>query len=322
MFFSQKVTPKIVMAGKRLANILFVINPISGDIGKAEVVAEIEEFCANEKIHATFFNTSGDNDLLRLKDELRTLRYDSVVAVGGDGTVHLAGSALINTELPLGILPMGSGNGLSKDTGIPQELSEALKVLTDYTIKAIDTLSVNNEICVHITDLGFNALVVKLFSEGESRGPTSYAFVALQQYLTFEPHKYKIETDNGNFTGEAFMLTVTNANAFGSNAAINPSGIIDDGKFEICIIEPFPKTAGLELLYHLYNNTIGSSIYSKIIRCQRATIFNLEKDVTHIDGEPIELGEKIDIKVLPKSLKIIVPNNLNSTKDHSSSALD
>jgi diacylglycerol kinase family enzyme len=296
------------MAGKRLANILFVINPISGDIEKAEVVAEIETFCFEEKIHATFFNTSGDNDLLRLKEELKTLRYDAVVAVGGDGTVHLAGAALVNSGLPLGILPMGSGNGLSKDTGIPQELSEALKVLTDYTIKAIDTLSVNNEICVHITDLGFNALVVKLFSEGESRGPTSYAFVAMQQYLNFEPHKYKVETDNGNFTGEAFMVTVTNANAFGSNAAINPSGIIDDGKFEICIIEPFPKTSALQILYRLYNDSIEASDYSQLISCRQATIYNLEQDVSHVDGEPVELGEKISIKINPKSLNLMLPN--------------
>jgi diacylglycerol kinase (ATP) len=296
------------MAVKKLASILFVINPISGDIGKAEVVAEIEEFCANEKIHATFFNTSGTDDLLRLQDEVRTLRYDAVVAVGGDGTVHLAGAALINSELPLGILPMGSGNGLSKDTGIPQELPEALKVLTNYTVKAIDTLSVNNEICVHITDLGFNALVVKLFSEGESRGATSYALVALQQYLSFEPHKYKIETDTVNFTGKAFMLTVTNANAFGSNAAINPFGIIDDGKFEICIIEPFPKTSGLQILYRLYNDSIEASDYSQMISCRQATIYNFEKDVSHVDGEPVDLGAKIVIKINPKSLKLMQPN--------------
>ena len=310
------------MTSQKLVNLLFVINPISGDIEKEDITSEIENFCFAYQFNHTFFETSGENDLQKLKDDLRNNNYDIVLAVGGDGTVHLVGSALIHSEIPMGIIPMGSGNGLSKDIGIPQEVLEALEVLRNYQIRPIDTLSVNNRISVHLTDLGFNALVVKLFNEGTKRGPGAYAFLAMQQYLTYEPKKFRIVTDTENFSGEAFMVTITNANAYGSNAAINPTGIVDDGKFEICLIEPFPKTAGLELLYHLYNNTIGSSIYSKIIRCQRATIFNLENDVTHIDGEPMELGEKIDIKILPKSLKIIVPNNLKSIKDHSGSTID
>ena len=310
------------MTSQKLVNLLFVINPISGDIEKEDITTEIENFCIAHQFNLTFFETSGDNDLLNLKNNLRNNNYDLVLAVGGDGTVHLVGSALIHSEIPMGIIPMGSGNGLSKDIGIPQEILEALEVLLNFNIRPIDTLSVNNRISVHLTDFGFNALVVKLFNEGNTRGPGVYAFLAMQQYLTYEPKKFRIETDTENFIGEAFMVTVTNANAYGSNAAINPTGVIDDGKFEICLIEPFPKTAGLELLYHLYNNTIGSSIYSKIIRCQRATIYNLENDVMHIDGEPIDLSEKIDIKVLPKSLKMIVPNTLNSGKEHVSQVTD
>ena len=304
------------MASQKLVNLLFVINPISGDIEKGDTVAEIENFCVAHQFNVSFFKTTGQNDLENLKEHLRTNSYDIVLAVGGDGTVHLVGSALIHSETPMGIIPMGSGNGLSKDIGIPQEILSALEVLLNFNIRPIDTLAVNNRISVHLSDLGFNALVVKLFNEGEKRGPGAYALLAMQQYLTYEPKKFRIQTDTESFTGEAFMVTITNANAYGSNATINPTGVIDDGKFEICLIEPFPKTAALELLYRLYNHTIGTSIYSKIIRCQRATIYNLENDVTHIDGEPIELGEKIDIKVLPKSLRLIVPNSLAEAKEN------
>src|SRR5947208_251276 len=94
---------------------LFIINPISGDIEKVSVISDIETFCMEEKINASFFYTSGNKDLSRMKAELKKVQYDTVVAVGGDGTVHLAGAALFHSQLPLGILPMGSGNGLSKD---------------------------------------------------------------------------------------------------------------------------------------------------------------------------------------------------------------
>lgn len=310
------------MSGQQFSNLLFVINPISGDIEKSEITSEIEEFCTRQQLNASFFETSGENDLVKLKDALKFNNYDAVFAVGGDGTVHLVGTAMLHSKTPMGIIPMGSGNGLSKDLSIPQEVREALEVVRNYHIRPIDTLSVNTHLSVHLSDLGFNALVVKLFNEGHKRGPGAYAFLAMQQYLTYEPKNFRIETDSENFSGPAFMITVTNANAYGSNAAINPTGIIDDGKFELCIIEPFPLTAGLELLYHLYNNTIGSSIYSKIIRCQRATIYNLENDVTHIDGEPIDLGEKIDIKIQAKSLKMLTPVITLEGKDHGSQTLD
>jgi diacylglycerol kinase (ATP) len=301
------------MAANKLANILFVINPISGDIDKDTLIPEIEDFCCQNQINQAFFNTTGENDLQKLADELHKGSFDAVFAVGGDGTVHLVGEAVIHTEILMGIIPMGSGNGLSKDLGIPQNPPEALAVILNYMIRPIDTLAVNNQLSVHITDLGFNALVVKLFSEGLKRGPGTYAFLAMKQYLAYEPRTYKIDTDAGSFSGPAFMVTITNANAFGSNAAINPTGIIDDGKFEICLIEPFPKTKAIELLYRLYHDSIQAADYTRIIRCRRATIYNLSKEVMHIDGEPVNPVEKIDIKIQPKSLRLILPNPLPKT---------
>ncbi|MBK0402831.1 hypothetical protein I5M27_07520 [Adhaeribacter sp. BT258] len=303
------------MAANKLANVLFVVNPVSGDIEKGTVNETIEAFCLSNQINFGFFETTGENDLQNLKTILKKESYQAVFAVGGDGTSHLVGSALIHSSTPMGIIPMGSGNGLSKDVGIPQTLDDALGILLHYQVKAIDTLSVNNEICVHLTDLGFNALVVKKFSEGEKRGAASYALIAMQEYLTYEPKLYTIETDNGNFKGPAFMVTITNANAFGSNATINPSGIIDDGKFEICIIEPFPKASGLQILYRLYNDSIEASDYSRLISCRRAVINNTEQDVSQVDGEPMDLGEQVTIKLLPKSLLLLLPKPMSVSEE-------
>jgi diacylglycerol kinase family enzyme len=103
------------------------------------------------------------------------------------------------------------------------------------------------------------------------------------------------------------MLTIANANTFGSNASINPGGIIDDGKFEICLIEPFPKAAGLGILYKLYTDAINESVYTRRIRCSQATIYNLDEEVAHVDGEPKVLGKEIKVKIHPGSLKVILP---------------
>ena len=103
------------------------------------------------------------------------------------------------------------------------------------------------------------------------------------------------------------MVTIANANAFGSNAAINPSGILNDGRFEICLIEPFPKAAAPFLLYRMYTDNIDGSIYTRRISCRRATVYNVDHEVVHIDGEPTEIDEVIKVTMHPKSLKVILP---------------
>jgi diacylglycerol kinase (ATP) len=290
--------------------VLFVINPISGDLDKEDLEARIEGFCLSCDIRQIFYNTTGQGDLEELRKMIFEKKPDAVFAAGGDGTVNLVAEALNHTATPLGIIPMGSGNGLSKDLGIPQDPDEALVLLQHYQVKSIDTLDLNGHCSFHLSDLGFNALVVKRFSEGVTRGPGAYAWIAMQEYLAYEPRQYRIETDTDSFDGPAFMLTVANANTFGSNAAINPDGIIDDGKFEICLIEPFPKAAGLGILYKLYTDAINESVYTRRIRCSQATIYNLEDEVAHVDGEPKDLGKIIKVTMHPSSLKVILPPRL------------
>jgi diacylglycerol kinase (ATP) len=287
--------------------LLFVINPIAGDIEKEDLLEDIQEECSIHDIECEFYKTTGDNDSEHIKKLIDIYKPQAVFAVGGDGTVSMVGALLINSNLALGIIPLGSGNGLSKDLNIPQDIEDALKLIHSHEIRSIDTLTVNGQPSIHLTDLGFNALVVKKFSEGETRGPGSYAWIALQEYLGYEPKFYRIDTDTETFEGEAFMVTIANANAFGSNANINPTGILNDGRFEICLIERFPKTAALGILYKLYTDSIDDSVYTRKLSCRSATIHNTDHEVMHIDGEPVDTGEEIRITIKPRSLKVLLP---------------
>lgn len=291
---------------------LFVLNPISGDVEKDDLESDIRTTCEEHGIGCDFYTTSGENDEVRIKELMAQQQYDAVYAIGGDGTVSIVASLLIGTSIPLGIIPLGSGNGLAKDLNIPQDTEEALQLIHEHAVRSIDTLTVNGHPSIHLSDLGFNALVVKRFCEGDTRGPGAYAWIAMQEYLSYEPKQYRIETDTENFEGPAFMVTIANANAFGSNATINPNGILNDGRFEICLIEPFPKAAALGILYQLYTDSIDTSVYTRKITCTRATIHNLENEVIHIDGEPIPIADVVNVKILPKSLKVILPKALPS----------
>lgn len=287
--------------------LLFVINPISGDVDKSELEEAITAFCQAKNICYTIFKTTGQDDFNKLKQHRQDFSPDAVFAVGGDGTVHLAAAVVNHTPVPLGIIPLGSGNGLSKDLGIPQNIPEAMNLVGTHSIKPIDTLELNGKPCIHLSDLGFNALIVTKYNEGDSRGPQAYLKIALQEYLNYECHRYKIVTDQEIFEGDAFMITITNSNAFGSNVKINPNGILDDGIFEICLIESFPKMAALQIMYDLYTETIDDSQFTRVLSCKYATIYNYTDTYAQIDGEIVKLGHKIEIKQFPKSLHVVVP---------------
>ncbi|GEO03685.1 hypothetical protein AAE02nite_13490 [Adhaeribacter aerolatus] len=286
---------------------LFVLNPISGDISKEEVQAMVEEYCYEHHLQLTFYHTTGDNDCNEIKELIATQKPDVVMAIGGDGTVSLVAEILNFSSIPLGIIPLGSGNGLSKDIGIPQEIDQALALLKNGVIRKIDSLDINGKTVFHLSDLGFNAFIVKKFNEGETRGPGAYAWIALQEYINYAPFSYKIQTDKEYWEGEAFMVTIANANAFGSNATINPSGILDDGFFEICLIEPFPKGAAIGLLFSLYTDKIHNSVYSRILKCKSATIRKSADDILQIDGELVETSDTLIVKMNTKSLSVLMP---------------
>ena len=288
-------------------HLLFVLNPIAGDIDKEDLEEDIVAVCDECTVTYSLYKTTGDNDKAAIKKLINDENPAAAFAIGGDGTVNEVASLLIGTEVALGIIPLGSGNGLSKDLNIPQDTEDALKLIGEYTERHIDTLSINGHTSIHLSDLGFNALVVNRFCAGDSRGPGAYAWIAMQEYLSYEPKRYRIETDTESFEGEAFMVTIANANSFGSNASINPNGILNDGSFEICLIEPFPKAAGIGILYKLYTDSIDSSVYTRRFSCKTARIINQQDEVMHIDGEPVDLGREINVEIKPKSLKVILP---------------
>ncbi len=288
-------------------HLLFVINPISGDIDKSEMEQQLKEFCGVNHFQFSLYQTTGQDDCLHLQQLIDETKPDAVIAVGGDGTVNLVGTTLIGKDVALGIIPQGSGNGLSKDLKIPQDTEAALEVIAGFNVHPIDTLEINGHPSLHLSDLGFNALIVKRFSEGEKRGLAAYAFHVVKEYVSYEPKYYEITTDREEFKGNAFMVTIANANMFGSNATINPTGKVDDGVFEVCVLEEFPKTEGITILYDLFTAGIHTSLRSRIMHCTQATIRNTMHEVTQIDGEPVELEETIQATIRPHSLKVILP---------------
>lgn len=297
------------MPATTFESLLFVLNPVSGDIDKGALEGTITAYCQERGRRASFFHTTGDDDLGHLRKHLQEVAYDAVFAAGGDGTVSLVAEALIYGKVPLGILPLGSGNGLSKDLGIPQEVEQALRLTWEHAVQVMDTVRVGGKFSAHLADLGFNALIVERFDKGDVRGPGAYVRIATQEYLSYVPETYSIQTDLETWEGPAFMLTIANANTFGSNVVINPESRLDDGQFEICLIDPFPNAAAPGILYNLYTSGFDASDYTRRLCCRKATISvpGKQEVLVQIDGEPCYLPTPIEVEINTQSLRVLVP---------------
>lgn len=298
------------MAEKKIyfSKYLFIVNPISGDRDKADILESIQKFSEEHEIQQLILKTTGEDDENEVKKAIREYQPEVVVAVGGDGTVNLVAKQTAGTNLVLGIIPMGSGNGLAKDLNIPQNnLEKAFNLLFQSHTQRIDTLTVNGKFFMHLCDIGFNARIVKLFNKGSSRGLLAYMKFTIKEFYKYRTTRYEIVTDNGNFRGKAFMITVANSNQFGSNLTINPGGECDDGIFEVIIIKNFPRKKALRLFLQLLFKRINFSPYCIILKCREATITCRKKKTLQYDGEISGEVTSAEVKIFPKNIAVIVP---------------
>ncbi|HEX8358447.1 MAG TPA: acylglycerol kinase family protein, partial [Segetibacter sp.] len=163
--------------------ILFVVNPISGGKQKDDYQEAIKNYYHQLPHTIEFFVLDGKNDAAELPRCIEKVKPQIVVAVGGDGTVTMVAKLLLKTPMSLGILPAGSANGMARELNIPIDIEEALHIIEKGLVKKADAICINNEICLHLSDIGMNARLIKYFEEGNTRGKLGYAKVALKVLL-------------------------------------------------------------------------------------------------------------------------------------------
>ncbi len=228
-------------------------------------------------------------------------QWDVVVAVGGDGTVNEVARALVHQPLPLGILPMGSGNGLARHLGIPLTLPHALTHLFASKPHRIDSATLNQQPFFCVAGLGFDAYVGHLFGQQSQRGWNTYVKVSMKAFWEYSPQRLKM---NGQEM-EVFSLSFANAGQFGNNAWVAPHADLADGLLEICTVVPFPKWYGTALTYQLFTKSLQSSSYISYQSLSELVVETEHPPMVHFDGEPWQLDTtRLEIKVVPASLWI------------------
>lgn len=290
------------MAKKRVQ---FLINPISGGKNKKGFEKLARKFLNKELFEADFKVTERTNHASELTREAISQQVDLVVAVGGDGTINEIARVLLNTDIPLAIVPEGSGNGLARYLNISSDVSQAIAKINAYKTMTIDSGLINGKAFFNVAGMGFDALISNRFAENVTRGPVGYLKIVLTEINRYKAQQYKIHIDGQELQREAFMISIANSPQYGNNAYIAPGASAHDGLLDVCIIKQFPMIQFPVMIYHLFSRTAHQSDYVEIIKGKRIVIERSGKGPVHLDGEPLELGERLEIEVLPSSLQVV-----------------
>jgi diacylglycerol kinase (ATP) len=289
--------------------ILFIINPRSGVSKKHDVPDLIRQYLDNSKFEAEIEFTKYSGHGFRLASEAVEKGFDVVCAVGGDGSVHNVGVALVNTPVKLAIIPAGSGNGYARHYDIPTRVREALLTLNQMKVRTVDVGKINRKYFLGVTGFGFDAHIAGKFAKRKRRGFSPYVYLVLKEYFRFPEIDYDISFESGKtLSQKAWMVTVSNATEFGSGFCVSPFSSTEDGEFELTVLRKPPIWAALGLVRRFFKGTAPFSPYVRTYRFKKATI-NCTYEESHADGEPIKLRRPIQVEVLPKALHLIVGEN-------------
>jgi YegS/Rv2252/BmrU family lipid kinase len=279
----------------------FIINPISGVKKKVKVVDSLKTYLDPNFGYGIDF-TEYAAHATELTSKAIERGVDAIIAVGGDGTINEVARAMIGSEVPLGVIPMGSGNGFARHMEIPLKLQHAIECINRFETQLIDTGVVNGEPFVATVGMGFDALVGRRFADFGKRGLLSYMQVSTHEFFSFSSEDYDLLVDGSEVKIKAFLINIANVGQYGNNAWIAPDASVTDGQLNVCILEPFPQHMIGEIIFRLFNKSLDKSKYYHSYPAKEVKVLN--PSLYHMDGEPREKSA-LEIKVVPKSLRVI-----------------
>ncbi len=286
-----------------------ITNPISGK-GKATVVAEQ----AFQRLTAEGYTgqaelTTQSGDAERIAREAIENGSHWIIACGGDGTIHEVVNAIAEKpDVILGVLPCGKGNDFAEALKIPTKPVEAIEVLLKGATRQVDLGKIGDHYFDTIVTCGYDAEVARRVTEEGApfSGTAAYVYTAITTLFRYRSPVVRLEGDFGSYEGE-ILLTATGITAsYGGGMKIVPEAIIDDGLFDVCIIEPVPHRTVLRLLVTLF---WGGHAGHRAVRMHRTKSLTIETDppiLLYADGERI-CYTPATVEIVERGLTVIAP---------------
>jgi YegS/Rv2252/BmrU family lipid kinase len=302
-----------VVARTRQARTFIVMNPVAGTTDADAARTTIDETLRASGIDYEIYVTRKDDNISKIVTQALDNGFQRVAAIGGDGTVSLVAAALVNRQIPLGILPAGSGNVLARDLGIPLALPDALELFISYErIRTLDAMQVGEKFYFLNVSAGISSLTMQRTKRQDKRrfGMLAYLWRALEQLRRFRPHTFRLVVDGQSMTLPASEVLIANASFMGINPYFNTKREIcpDDGVADLCVVLSRKIGDIPALAFELITR---HPLPKPTLECQpvkkEVTLDALRRLPVQADGE-LAGYTPVQIKIIPNALQVIVPN--------------
>lgn len=298
-------------------SVAVIINPISGGVRHGAAKSRAEIALATIDRHgdsAEIFVTERPGHARELAKAAATRGVRLVLAWGGDGTINEVASALAFGDVPLGIVPAGSGNGLATELGIDRRADLAIAAALGSEPRLIDLGEIGGRLFVNIAGAGIDAYVAAQFNDPANlrRGFLTYARITSRALFTYAPGEYRVTYEAAEGAGtrvarRAVIVSIANGTQYGNNARIAPGARLDDGLLDLVVVEESSRVGTLLQLPRLFNGTAAQVRGCTMTRIRSATIESDQAITFHADGEPVLGGKSVKVRLHPGALWIAAP---------------
>ena len=294
---------------------IYFINPISGTGTKGLLLDIIKNKTAEKNILFEILHTNAAAEYGFLKEKIATENITDVIVCGGDGTVNQIAFALLGVVINIGIIPMGSGNGLAFAAKIPRRIHKALENIFVGNAVYVDSFYINNEFSCMLCGLGFDAQVAHDFAKQQKRGLATYIKQSTKNFFKAKHYDFEIILDGKSINSEAFFISIANSNQFGNNFTIAPQASLHDGLLDIVVVNKMSKLRMIwTILKQIRNGQVRLYEDKKYHRndihyfqTKRITIKNPQLAPLHIDGDPAETAAVFEIEIIENAFKLLIP---------------
>lgn len=291
----------------------FIVNPISGK-GKHNLDKKflLKSFPIDEYFVEVEF-TEYKNHAKELAALAVLKNPDCIIACGGDGTINEVASSLVNSDIKLGIIPVGSGNGLASNLKIPKKIKEAISIIKSGVSSKIDVGKVNSQYFFSNMGIGIDSMIIKKYEHSGKRTLLAYVKASLLSSFSFKPVETFIEIDGVTSIAKPLLLFISNSNEMGYNMSLTPKASLVDGQLDLVIVRELNFREKIKFGFHVLQNSISEFKKARQLSIEKCNIRLPEKIFTdiQIDGEFYNLKtNKIEIGIIKKGLSVLTPFKL------------
>lgn len=294
---------------------IYFVNPVSGTGGKGLLLDIIKNKTAEKGIPFEILHTNAAAEYNFLKEKIADENVTDVIVCGGDGTVNQIANALLGIHVNIGIIPMGSGNGLAFAAKIPRRVHKALENIFAGNAAYVDSFYINKKFSCMLCGLGFDAQVAHDFARQKKRGLATYVKQSAKNFFKAKHYHFEMILDGNPIISEAFFISIANSNQFGNNFTIAPQASLHDGLLDIVVVNKMSKLRMIWTVLkqirkgqvRLYEDRKYHRNDIHYFQTKKLTIKNTQLAPLHIDGDPAETAAVFEIEIIENAFKLLIP---------------